>query len=178
MLPNRHPLGRRSTKKCRKNLRRMLPRVRCARNRETRRDSESLGYIDREHGNQQPQPISEDEKKKRHFASFGDTDTQKKKQHTHDSNMDEWNWRSNRMLVGCMPHKRVERSASQYTRQQHIHIHTQTENVIYSALYQLGGWTVVRGKTTFRCKVALRPVPPTAIFRFRIREEWWKSSSN
>lgn len=44
---------------------------------EERRDSESLGYIDREHGNQQPQPISEDEKKKRHFASFGDTDTQK-----------------------------------------------------------------------------------------------------
>lgn len=54
------------------------------RNRKTRRDSESLGYIDREHGNQQPQPIPEDEKKKRHFASFGDTDTHKKKTtHTH-----------------------------------------------------------------------------------------------
>lgn len=62
------------------------------RNRETRKDSESLGYIVREHGNQQPQPISENEKKKIHFASFGDTDTQKKITiHTHDSNMDERN---------------------------------------------------------------------------------------
>lgn len=49
------------------------------------------------------------------------------------------------MLVGCMPHKCVG-GVHHNTQDNNTYIYTHTENVIYSALYQLVGWTVVPGQ--------------------------------